>query len=65
MNQQIKAMKAEAYLEPKGTFMMKLFLGNNFFFFAKNSIIDGPLGFKDAPENNDIFKEKPRRSKST
>ena len=49
MNQQIKAMKAEAYLEPKGTFMMKLFLGNNFFFFAKNSIIDGPLGFKDAP----------------
>ena len=35
MNQQIKAMKAEAYLEPKGTSMMKLFLGNNFFFFRK------------------------------
>ena len=55
MNQQIKAMKAEAYLEPKGTSMMKLFLGNNFFFFAKNSIIDGPLGFKDAPWKQRYF----------
>ena len=59
VNKQITAVKAEAYLEPKQTSMAKLFLVNNLLFFEKNFITDGRLSFKEAPENNEIFKTKP------
>ena len=33
-------------------------------FFTENSIIDSRIGFKEASENNEIFKMKPSWSKS-
>ena len=42
--------------------MIKLFFSYLIIIFAKDSIIDGRLGFKEAPENNEIFKTKPRWS---
>ena len=45
-------VKAEAHLEPKRASMMKLFceIVNNLLFSQKNSIINVPLGSKEAPE---------------
>ena len=40
--------------------MIKLFFGWHLITFPKNFIVDGRLGCKEAPENNEIFKTKPR-----
>ena len=40
--------------------MMTLLFSQQFIIFAKNSIIDGRLDFKEAPENIENFKTKTR-----
>ena len=58
-------LKAETYLEPKRTSMMKFCFSQKLFIFAKKSIKDDRLSFKEASENNEHFKTKPRWRKSS
>ena len=44
----------------KRTSTLKLFFSEQLIIFSKKSIIDGRLGFKEASENNVIYKAKPR-----
>ena len=65
MNQQIKAVKSRGvFRTQENIYDEAYFQLTTYYFLQKNSIIDGRLGLKETPENNEIFKTKPKWNKS-